>query len=108
MASLFKKPNSGNYFLIWFDPKRKYRRRLWESLKTKDPGKAHELKKRLESEYNQGIHKPWDQFWYQRSETKECRMCGVIQTKKNFYRNSRKNDGLSSYCKSCTIKKAKS
>lgn len=36
---------------------------------------------------------------------KFCRHCGIFQHPSNFYRNPKTKDRLSTYCKTCSIKK---
>jgi hypothetical protein len=38
---------------------------------------------------------------------KECRACHVVKPANEFYGNTQKKDGLSSYCKECTLAKMK-
>lgn len=65
MASLQNK--KGYWYLVWSDSSRLRKKQVWESLKTKDRQRAQKLKSRLETEYYDGKHNPWEKPWYARS-----------------------------------------
>lgn len=91
MASLVK--NGETYGLVWTDSSRG-QPQTRESLKTSDLATARRRKARLEADYWEGDHDPWERKWYEKGEDgQSVRMGEAVERFIRYKSAARGRDG---------------
>lgn len=92
MASLVK--NGDTYGLIWTDNSRE-QSQCRESLKTDNLKKAKRRKSRLETQYYEGTHDPWERKWYQRKSADNIAITDAVEEFIVYKSRAKGQDGWS-------------